>query len=58
MALASVDASGRITNLPRGDWETINSTLERIAVPGGWLYRLHAEGNAMVFVASPASVES
>jgi hypothetical protein len=39
MALGTVKPDGSIEPLPRGDWRTINATLERIAVPGGWLYR-------------------
>ena len=30
---------GRIESIPAGKWETVNATLERIPVPGGWLYR-------------------
>lgn len=52
MALGTVTPSGSIEPAPRGEWQTINSTLERIAVPGGWIYRsrLHTDHAPIVFV--------
>ena len=41
----------------RGEWEYVNRDTERMAVPGGWLYRVayfdeddHAEACALQFV--------
>jgi hypothetical protein len=56
MPLGRTSPDGSIAALPPGDWEKINATLERIAVPGGWLYRsrLHSNHAPMAFVPAPA----
>lgn len=34
-------------------WERVNFTLDRVSVPGGWLYRGEAPRRYMVFVPEP-----
>lgn len=56
-----------VTFPARQDWETVNQTLSRIEVPGGWIYRTilyewdtvstggQPLGVAMVFVPNPTN---
>jgi hypothetical protein len=52
MAIGTTLPDGSPRPWPHTGWETIDSSLERIAVPGGWLYRsrVHTDQAPIVFV--------